>query len=99
MTDQDSSASETLTGHQHLAKAIAEALRRGGFVDPDDGTVPMWLPGNAAPVWVHPLRMATSLAAALQPFLVDMQEAICTHCGRRGHTSAWCLAVDSDVPF
>lgn len=44
-----------------LAEHLRKALRTAGFIDPDDGTVPMWPNGDVFPsngtVWVSGRRM------------------------------------------
>lgn len=48
-----------------LREHLAKALRTAGFVDPDDGTVPMWPNGDQWPgtscVWTSPRKLIDTI--------------------------------------
>lgn len=49
---------------------LRRALATAGFIDPDDGTVPMWPHGDRhphGPVWVSAWRLVDTILANLPP--------------------------------
>lgn len=61
-----------------LAQVILAALREGGYVDPDDDTVPFWPRRSGREdrhlVWVAPTKLAADVVAALQPHVTIVRD-------------------------
>jgi hypothetical protein len=52
------------TQDDELREHLRKALRTAGFIDPDDGTVPMWPQGDVypnGPVWVSWRRLVDAI--------------------------------------
>ena len=47
---------------EELREHLRKTLRTAGFIDPDDGTVPMW-PSEDGPVWVSWRRLVDAIIA------------------------------------